>query len=84
MQSIEDFVQQAKDHALEVLRDSGPEAAIEDFLGTLKQREETANLGIHAQVKTSLFEEHWRGGNDEHDENGLVALWINDFVMPQL
>jgi hypothetical protein len=75
-------VLKAKEKALKVLESDGPEAAIASFLESLREIPETASLGVFAQASSPMFEEHWRGGNDEHDENGLIDLWINQFSLP--
>jgi hypothetical protein len=75
------FVDTLKAKALGVLERKGPEAAIDTFVTGLKKHEATRYRGVIAQASDPTFEEHWRGGNDEHTENELVALWINDFTL---
>lgn len=81
--ATQEFVDDLKSKSLAVLKKSGPEAAIDHFVAGLKSNSETQYLGVIHQAHDPSFTDHWKGGNDEYDEDGLVALWINDFVLPQ-
>lgn len=73
------FVVALKEKALKVLKEQGSQAAIDTFVDGLKSNEATQYSSVITQAKSPTFLEHIKDGNDEYDEAGLVALWIEQY-----